>query len=471
MPTSRRVLGYARVSSAEQALGTSLADQQATIKAWAKDRGLKVDRMYVEAESAVLEKIERREQIQALMADVREGDLVLCAKLDRWSRDPEFAHGSVRRLLEKRANAYFIDERCDPSTSEGDTMLGFRVLFAREEHKRIRERTVGTRNLLRARGLYVEGTPPYGYRRSLPPGSKGLEKNILVVVPEDAEKVRQMFRLVVAGRSLAQIADCLELGKKRVWSSLHCRSYIGEIRTKDGWIRGQHEAIVPADLFALANEMFSQRRYGGPRPRSTPSRTDTWILRDVAHCAHCGRRMGAAYGRDRGADHYYRCWWKCQARGPRVRTGSYVKVDEVEGTFSPLVVTRLSELREEIGVSTVRPAANVDAKRERLAAKRARHLDAYGEGLMTRGELRERLAKIDADLLGLEAANASPLTAEVKREKLREVAVLEEAWRRADARLRRRIVGVLVERVLMAAGRAPEVVWRPKESINAEVFK
>lgn len=468
MPTHQRVIGYARVSSAEQALGTSLSDQQASIKAWAASQGLRVTKMYVEAESAVHEKIERREQIQALLADVRAGDLVLCAKLDRWSRDPEFAHGSIRRILQKDAKAYFIDERCDPSTSEGDTMLGFRVLFAREEHKRIRERTVGTRNLLRAKGLYVEGTPPYGYRRSLPPGSRGQEKNVLVIVPEQAEKVRQIFRLVIAGRSLAQISSVLELGKKRVWSSIHCRSYLGEVRTKDGWIRGPHEAIVDAATFTMANEMFSARRYGGSRPRSSPARTDNWILRDVAHCAHCGRRMGSAWARERN---YYRCWWKCQAKGARIRTGSYVPVESVELAFLPLVLERLFELREEIAGSVSRPPPSTDGKREALMKKRARHLDAYGDGLMTRDELRERLGKVDADLLKLEAANVPPMTEAMKRDRLREVRVLEDAWRRADPRLRRRIVNVLVDKVLLSTKAPPQPIWRPKESINAEVFK
>src|SRR5690242_9805871 len=99
MSRPRRVLGYARVSSREQALGSSLQDQQEAIRAYTSARGLIVTRFYVEAESAVHEKIERREQMQALMRDVRPGDLVLCDKLDRWSRDPEFTYGSVRKIL------------------------------------------------------------------------------------------------------------------------------------------------------------------------------------------------------------------------------------------------------------------------------------------------------------------------------------------------------------------------------------
>jgi site-specific DNA-adenine methylase len=72
----RRALGYARVSSVQQVLGTSLDDQQRAIRAYAESLGVPVAKMYVEAESGIHEKIERRHQMQALMADAREGDAV-----------------------------------------------------------------------------------------------------------------------------------------------------------------------------------------------------------------------------------------------------------------------------------------------------------------------------------------------------------------------------------------------------------
>lgn len=55
-----RALGYCRVSSLEQATGTSLRDQQAAIEAHAKARGVALERCYVEAESGIHENNERR---------------------------------------------------------------------------------------------------------------------------------------------------------------------------------------------------------------------------------------------------------------------------------------------------------------------------------------------------------------------------------------------------------------------------
>jgi site-specific DNA recombinase len=177
----RRVLGYARVSSELQGQGSSLRDQQATIAAYAKAQGIPAPTFYVESESAIHEKNERRERIRALQSEVRAGDLVVCDKIDRWSRDPEFTYRSIREILSAGASFYAVGDQCDPSTPEGDTMLNFRVLFAKEEHKRIKARMVGTRRTLRDQGYYVEGTPPFGYRRSLPKGHKGPEKNVLAI--------------------------------------------------------------------------------------------------------------------------------------------------------------------------------------------------------------------------------------------------------------------------------------------------
>ena len=454
MSRPRRVIGYARVSSEEQAKGSSLRDQQASIAGYAKSLGVEVARFFVEAESAVHEKIERREQIQTLLSDVRRGDLVVVDKLDRWSRDPEFTYRSVREILAAGAGFFAVAERLDPSTSEGDTALGFRVLFAREEHKRIRERTVGTRKRLRDAGYYVEGSPPFGYRRAKPKGHRGAEKNILVVVPEEAELVRQAFWLSARGVSLAQIAERLGLLKDRIADIVHRRVYLGEVQNAAGeWIRGKHEALINASLFARVQAGLDLRKNGGPRTRTDSAETDTWILRDVATCALCGSRMSAAYaGPHEARRYYYRCTGRCTPR--------YVPVRDVEEQAAPMVLARLVELREELARDPEPPRARpADAERRaKLQAKRARFLELYADGVMGREELRSAVARVDADLARVEP-EAAPDPA-VRRALLRQVAELQRAWERSGPRRRRKIVAELVVAFLVAPGQPPEPRWR-----------
>jgi DNA invertase Pin-like site-specific DNA recombinase len=469
---TRRILAYARVSSEDQARGSSLQDQQNAIAAYAKGIGCKVWRSYVEAESAVHEKIERREQIRALMAEVRSGDLVVVDKLDRWSRDAEFSYGSIRRILEAGASFYSVAESLDPSTREGDTALGFRILFAREEAKRIKERMVGTRRLLRDRGYYCEGLPPYGYRRAHPKGHKGAEKNILVVDAKEADTVRRIFRLCVAGTSLQKIADTVELKRDRVHDVLHSRVFLGEIlNTRGTWIKALHPAIVDADTFTRAQAAIASRLLGGARPRGTPSETSDWILRDVAKCAHCGATMGAAYAGPLDARRYYfKCLKRCTSR--------YVPVRAVELEANSAIVARLEALREELGREPkrppVKPAEDFAGRRVKLQKKRERFLEAFGDDLMTRDELRAAMAKLDADTLKIDSAEqaakkTNPIDEpEVRRSTLRRVRAIRLAWSKATPAERRAIVGHLATAAKIAAGEPCSFVWRDVGELSRE---
>jgi DNA invertase Pin-like site-specific DNA recombinase len=190
---------------------------------------------------------------------------VVCDKIDRWSRDPEFTYRSLREIVAAGASFYAVGDQCEPSTPEGDTMLNFRVLFAKEEHKRIKARMIGTRKILRDQGYYVEGLPPFGYRRAMPKGHKGVEKNVLVIEPAEAEFVRRAFRLA-AGISLRRIAKALSLTLDRVISILGSRVYLGEIQNSRGeWIKAKHPAILDVDAFTRAQAAIAGRKNGGAR--------------------------------------------------------------------------------------------------------------------------------------------------------------------------------------------------------------
>jgi DNA invertase Pin-like site-specific DNA recombinase len=475
MPAPRRVLGYARVSSEEQAKGTSLADQQDAIRAYARTQGLSVARFYVEAESSLREKAEKREQIQALMADAKTGDLILCDKIDRWSRDPEYTYQSIRQILERGARFFAVGDNCDPSTSEGDTMLNFRVLFAREEHKRIKQRMVGTRRLLRDRGYYADGLAPFGYRRSLAKGHKGLSKNILVIQEDEAKVVRRIFSLCIAGRSVTQIGVTVGRSRDQIFSILRGRIFIGEIENTAGeWIAGKHAPIIDADTFTRATEARSARQLGGARQRDAESETSSWILRDVAICGRCGSKMSSAYaGPHEARRYYYRCFKKCTTR--------YVNVSAIEAAAEPLIVQRLLDLREELAkepkTSAPSKAAREDIgdRRAKLQKKRDRFVEMYADGTISKDELSNHLGSVDVQLMKLVASGqalvrpnplADPL---LRRSVLKMVSNIHRAWSRAAPKIKRQIVEQLASAVRLDADKKPVALWRSPEDLAVSV--
>jgi DNA invertase Pin-like site-specific DNA recombinase len=465
-----RVLGYARVSSELQGRGSSLRDQQATISAYATAQRLPAPAFYVESESAIHEKNERRERIRALQVDVRAGDLVVCDKIDRWSRDPEFTYRSIREILQAGASFYAVGDQCDPSTPEGDTMLNFRVLFAKEEHKRIKTRMVGTRRVLRDQGYYAEGLPPFGYRRSLPKGHKGIEKNVLRVEETEAELVRRAFRLAIAGQSLTKISTALDLTRDRVRDVLRSRVYLGQIQdTGRQWIKGKHPPVIDVATFARAQSALDARRLTGRGPGDAPSETSTWILRDVARCDRCGARMSAAYAGPHDARrYYYRCFRKCVA-------GGYVPVPDVEAQAGPSIVARLEELKEELAREPKRlasvPVKDFAGRRAKLQRRREKFLEAFADDLMSKDELRARLSKLDAEALRIDGEEQAALRpslladAGARRAVLREVGVIAKAWGKATLEKRREIVGHLAVSVRIATGKRPRFAWRPAEEL------
>ena len=478
-----RVLAYARVSSEDQARGTSLQDQQDAIRAYASSRGLKVHRFYVEAESAVYEKIEKREQIQLLLKEARRGDLVVCDKLDRWSRDPEFTYGSIRRLLESGAGFYAVGDRCDPSTRDGDTMLGVRVLVAREEHKRIKERTVGTRRLLRDRGYYVEGLPPVGYVRPSGKGVSRLEHNVLAIEPDGAAIVREIFRLCIRGMSINRLCEHLDRTRReRTWDKklvntiLRNRIYLGEaLDTRGAWIRGLHEPLLEPDVFARAQAALDGRRLKGPGPHAE-SRTKHWLLRDFGCCARCGAKLSASYGGGtytgaKDYTYYYRCLRACPG-------SKYMRVREIDPVVADMTLSRLTELREELGRGhePPKPAKTVDftAERVRLQKKRERFLEAFSDAGMTKPELLSALAKVDEARTRIDAKEATqrrPAALQdpgIRREALRHIDTIRAAWKNANGATRREVLREFAHAVRVEHGRDPVVEWRTPEEIAGD---
>lgn len=473
MSRPRRVIGYARVSSQEQALGTSLQDQQNAISAYAKARGLDVTRFYVEAASGIREKQERRTQMLALQKDIRSGDLVLCAKLDRWSRDTEYTLKSVREILEKGASFFAIHDSCDPSTRDGHMMMTMRAMMAKEEHAKIVDRLVGTRRLVRDAGYYVEGPAPVGYVRPFGRGHKGVEKNILAIDPKGAALVRRIFSLAIKGHSITAIGEALSIKRDLAADVLRNRLYTGQMQNSRGeWIRGKQEPIIDAATFAKARTAVASRRLAGRKPTST-SETSTWILRNIARCARCGAKMTAAYAGVHGVNrrHYYHCFAKCNSH--------YVPVNAIEEEAGPLVVARLAELRELIASRSEpvpsSPIVDYAAKRARLRQRRDRHLEAYADGHMSRDDLRVKMAKLDDEQHRIDAEEAADVKPSaladkaVRIEVVRSIAVIEKAWRLAAPAIRREIVEQLASAAHITVGAPLRFTWRSPEDLAAEL--
>jgi hypothetical protein len=357
------------------------------------------------------------------------------------------------------------------------------VRLQKEQYRDIvRENMVGARKRQRDAGEYSEGLPPFGYRRAERIGAK--LKDRFLHPSEHAPLAAKVFQRCVSGESIERICDWLRtqgvIGrggtprrwfKKDVGSILRSRVYLGEMRTSKGeWIKA-HAPIVDAHTWALAQKALDARRLGGAGRRageSPKARNANWLLRGLAVCASCGRRMGPAYSK--GSDYYL-----CNGRIAGSCKAPYCRVERADQHANALALEYLREQRHHLVGKKKRPTSAIDfaATRRRLQARRARVLDMFEAGDITAAERKERVEKITTETLQLDAqeatAHALSATQDPRRraDLLAELGALERAWARLAPPERRAIIQRLASSIALdgAQEEPVRVTWYSPEEL------
>jgi DNA invertase Pin-like site-specific DNA recombinase len=134
------VRAYLRVSTADQALtGHGLDAQRAAIQAEADRRGWSDVTWYVDGGRSG--KDLDRPAMKDLLSDVRRGDVVVVAKLDRLSRSLVDFAALMERAQRHRWNVIALDLGIDLTTPSGEFMASVLAAMARWERRVIGERT------------------------------------------------------------------------------------------------------------------------------------------------------------------------------------------------------------------------------------------------------------------------------------------------------------------------------------------
>jgi putative DNA-invertase from lambdoid prophage Rac len=196
------VYGYLRVSTARQADdGESLNVQRRQIDGYALMHGLTLDRFFIERGVSGSKPLRERPEGAALLNVVKPNDVVITAKLDRMFRSALDALDVLNSLRERGISLHMIDLGGDV-TGNGISKLVFTILsaVAEAERDRIRERVAVVKADQRARGRYLGGTVPFGYR---------VVDSVLVEDEGQQQAIRAMAEMRDAGASFQSIADTM----------------------------------------------------------------------------------------------------------------------------------------------------------------------------------------------------------------------------------------------------------------------
>ncbi|QHA01062.1 recombinase family protein [Dehalobacter restrictus] len=264
----------------------------------------------------------KRDDFNAMIEDCLAGkiDMVITKSVSRFARNTVDCLQNIRKLKEKNVAIFFEKEGVNTLEGSGELLITILSSQAQEESRNLSENTRW--GLVRR---FENGIMSINHNKFM--GYTKDENGDLVIVPEEAEIVRRIFRLFLEGSSYVQIAKILEsegiltiTGKKEWCPSvidqmLQNEKYMGDAllqktytvdfltkkRVKNQgivqqyYIQDNHEAIIPKELFYRVQEEKARRASlcksaATRRAKKEQSKySSKYSLSDIMICKECGK--------------------------------------------------------------------------------------------------------------------------------------------------------------------------------------
>ncbi|BBB92457.1 MAG TPA: recombinase family protein [Methylomusa anaerophila] len=264
----------------------------------------------------------KRDDFNAMIEDCLAGkiDMVITKSVSRFARNTVDCLQNIRKLKEKNVAIFFEKEGVNTLEGSGELLITILSSQAQEESRNLSENTRW--GLVRR---FENGIMSINHNKFM--GYTKDENGDLVIVPEEAEIVRRIFRLFLEGSSYVQIAKILEsegiltvTGKKEWCPSvidqmLENEKYMGDAllqktytvdfltkkRVKNQgivqqyYIQDNHEAIIPKELFYRVQEEKARRASlcksaATRRAKKEQSKySSKYSLSDIMICKECGQ--------------------------------------------------------------------------------------------------------------------------------------------------------------------------------------
>ncbi|GGG39212.1 hypothetical protein GCM10010964_28480 [Caldovatus sediminis] len=315
-----------------------------------------------------------RPALKRLLADIEAGlvDVVVVYKIDRLSRSlMDFAR-LVQTFDQHEVTFVSVTQSFNTTTSMGRLTLNILLSFAQFEREVIGERVRDKIAASRARGMWMGGPVPLGYR---------VEHRRLVVDEAGAATVRRVFEGFAELGSATRLLPILRaeglvtktgrpFDKGAVYKLLVNRTYLGEAVHKGKSYPGEHAAIIPRDLWDRVHAILAE----SPRARAAKSRQRAPALLRGLLFGPDGRAMSPTHTRKKGRLYRYYVSQAVLQGAPNDAPYRRLPAGEIEG----LVMTQIRALlcQPEVVVGTWRAA-------------RAEAPD------LTEAEVREALGRLD----------------------------------------------------------------------------
>lgn len=316
-----RAVIYARVSSQSQRDRHTIASQLRVLPEYVAAQGWTLARpaeTYVDdGRTAKAGHLEEREAFTRLLVDAaaKAFEIVVVVDVDRLTRSEDMIERAAILGAFQRAGVRVATPASGPldlNTMPGELQVVLRALFAAEENRVKRERTVRGKLEAIHRGRKPAGPTPYGLRYERAAGAWSICEAEAAIVGEINRRVQGGESCESIGRDLESRGIPAGRGgswpRERVWSIATNSTYRGQ------WIADKARRLVvtvprilsDADWYAAQDRLAQTGRRGLRRTKHV------YLCEAIGVCALCGGRIGIAThgqaGRDRAARKaYYVC--------------------------------------------------------------------------------------------------------------------------------------------------------------------
>jgi len=221
-----KVVGYARVSTAEQASeGLSLDAQESRITAWCKATGAELVEVVreegVSGSKLLSERPEGRKIAHLLDSRRPAADAVVVVRMDRLGRDAAEQIDLLKRFRTGKVGLVAIAQQIDLATPHGRAMAQIGAVFNELERALIAERTTEALAQLRSQGK-AWNHAPFGWR---------VVEGQLEADPEEQKTLARARELREAGLGYLKVAKTLDAEGRRTkrggdWQAASVRSVL-----------------------------------------------------------------------------------------------------------------------------------------------------------------------------------------------------------------------------------------------------
>lgn len=412
--------GYLRKSTADE---TGSLDQQRRKIAARVDDPDRIVWVEDEAVSGLFVPLAERPGGVWMLEQLRRGDRVNVARLDRLGRTVRDLSGLMDQFRALGVDLQIIDLGIDTSTVMGRVFFHIVAALAEGEAEQIGERRRANLAGYRIEGRWTHGRAPYGWTVVDNPDGYG---KVLRPDPEVAPALADQITRIIAGRSQADAARELGIPRTQIFKTLHNPRLAGyQYHEGKAIIRDGVPYVVPEQ--AIVSEA-TYRDLQDYLARDVPKVwTRTGGYGAALRCSVCGDRLYLS----RSNTPVYRCR-KAKDHGEAEAASVSVKVADAR------IEEMIYEFRgcEYVTVRTVLDDTDrrnaIASATHRLEAAQAAYANAE-----TEAEEENALDALRAAKAALRAAEATP---ESERQETTVVGTLGEAWDAADDTERTRLL-------------------------------